>query len=128
MAVLVEFRAVTYQIGGREILHDIDLCVEEGETVALLGRSGSGMANCTGACASYTPLAGDRFILRGGDTWTSTSMPWTWGSWAGTSGSFIYIGVDQTWFTGGSWARPIITCSQTCMKQFSFGTGSANYV
>ncbi|HEX7424258.1 MAG TPA: ATP-binding cassette domain-containing protein, partial [Terriglobales bacterium] len=42
MAVLVEFRGVTYQIGGREILHGIDLCVEESETVALLGRSGSG--------------------------------------------------------------------------------------
>src|ERR1035437_2789005 len=45
MAVLVEFRAVTYQIGSREILHGIDLCVEEGETVALLGRSGSGETN-----------------------------------------------------------------------------------
>jgi len=42
MAILVEFRDVTYQIGDREILHGIDFGVEEGETVALLGRSGSG--------------------------------------------------------------------------------------
>ncbi len=42
MAILVEFRSVNYQVGGREILHGIDLCIEEGETMALLGRSGSG--------------------------------------------------------------------------------------
>ncbi len=42
MAALVEFRSVTYQIGGRTILRGIDLSVEEGETVVLLGRSGSG--------------------------------------------------------------------------------------
>jgi osmoprotectant transport system ATP-binding protein len=42
MAVLVEFRGVTYHVGSRDILYGIDLCVEEGETVALLGRSGSG--------------------------------------------------------------------------------------
>jgi len=42
MAALVEFRNVTYQAGGREILRGIDLRVEENETVVLLGRSGSG--------------------------------------------------------------------------------------
>src|ERR1035437_8378778 len=42
MAVLVDSRGVTYQIGGRDMLHGIDLCVEESETVALLGRSASG--------------------------------------------------------------------------------------
>ena len=42
MAALVEFRNVTYQAGGREILRGIDLCIEEHETVVLLGRSGSG--------------------------------------------------------------------------------------
>jgi osmoprotectant transport system ATP-binding protein len=42
MAALVEFRKVTYQAGGREILRGIDLCIEEHETVVLLGRSGSG--------------------------------------------------------------------------------------
>ena len=42
MAALVEFRRVSYRIGEREILRDIDLTVDEGETLVLLGRSGSG--------------------------------------------------------------------------------------
>ena len=37
-----------------------------------------GMANCTGNCAAHTPVAGDQFIFRGGDTWSSTSLPWNW--------------------------------------------------
>jgi osmoprotectant transport system ATP-binding protein len=41
MAV-VEFRNVSYTIGGREILSNINLQVEAGETMILLGRSGSG--------------------------------------------------------------------------------------
>lgn len=78
-----------------------------------------GMANCTGTCASTTPAAGDSIIFRGGDTWhfgLSSASPyvgacasnhcWTW-SWNGSSGSPIYIGVDLTWFAGGSFARPI---------------------
>jgi osmoprotectant transport system ATP-binding protein len=42
MAALVEFRNLSYQIAGRTILHDINLRIEEGESVVLLGRSGSG--------------------------------------------------------------------------------------
>ncbi len=42
MTTLVEFRKVTYVVGGREILRGIDLSVDEGATVVLLGRSGSG--------------------------------------------------------------------------------------
>lgn len=42
MAALVEFRNVTYQAGGREILRGIDFSIQERETVVLLGRSGSG--------------------------------------------------------------------------------------
>jgi len=72
-----------------------------------------GMTGCSSNCASYTPQAGDQFIFRGGDTWhTSTGspigLPWTW-SWSGSSGNPIYIGVDQTWYSGGSWTRPILT-------------------
>ena len=39
---MVEFRDVSYRIGGKEILSHLDLRVEEGETLVLLGRSGSG--------------------------------------------------------------------------------------
>lgn len=88
-----------------------------------------GMPNCTGNCASYTPVAGDQFIFRGGDTWhfgNSAASPytggtWTW-SWSGKATSCdtsdnpsavrtscIYIGVDSTWYAGASWTRPIMT-------------------
>jgi osmoprotectant transport system ATP-binding protein len=39
---LVEFRDVSYQISGRCILERVNLAVEPGETLVLLGRSGSG--------------------------------------------------------------------------------------
>lgn len=43
----IEFRHVTYRLnghrnGGRELLHDLNLEVQRGETLVLLGRSGSG--------------------------------------------------------------------------------------
>jgi osmoprotectant transport system ATP-binding protein len=39
---LVEFRGVSYEIAGRPILRDLSLSVEAGDTLVLLGRSGSG--------------------------------------------------------------------------------------
>jgi hypothetical protein len=74
-----------------------------------------GMSNCASSCASYAPAAGDSVIFRGGDTWhfgNSAAAPyvgsgWNW-SWSGSSGNPVYIGVDQTWFAGSSWVRPIL--------------------
>jgi osmoprotectant transport system ATP-binding protein len=39
---MVEFRDVSYRIGAKQILSHLDLKVETGETLVLLGRSGSG--------------------------------------------------------------------------------------
>ncbi len=40
--IAIEFADVTYAVGGRTVLHNFNLQVEEGETLVLLGRSGSG--------------------------------------------------------------------------------------
>lgn len=54
---------------------------------------------------TYTHAAGDRFIFKGGVTWTSACYPWE--PTAGGSGSTPdYYGVDVTWFSGGSFSRP----------------------
>jgi osmoprotectant transport system ATP-binding protein len=42
MTPAVEFRNVSYQIGGRPILRNVTFSVDPGETLVLLGRSGSG--------------------------------------------------------------------------------------
>jgi osmoprotectant transport system ATP-binding protein len=42
VSAVVEFRAVSYRIEAREILKSLTLTVEAGETLVLLGRSGSG--------------------------------------------------------------------------------------
>jgi osmoprotectant transport system ATP-binding protein len=39
---MVEFRDVSYRIGAKQILSHLDLIVQAGETLVLLGRSGSG--------------------------------------------------------------------------------------
>jgi hypothetical protein len=65
-----------------------------------------GMQGCTANCAKATPTAGDSIILKGGVTWPNAAFPITW-AWSGSSGSPIYIGVDKTWYTGGSWSRPV---------------------
>ena len=65
-----------------------------------------GMATCANTCAATTPTAGDTFVLKGGDTWTTANFPVTW-VWSGSAGNVITLGVDATWFTGGAWARPV---------------------
>lgn len=42
MAAIVEFRRAAFAINGRGILEDVSFTVDPGETIVLLGRSGSG--------------------------------------------------------------------------------------
>jgi hypothetical protein len=70
-----------------------------------------GMQSCTGSCASYSPSAGDTFVLRGCDIWVTSDLPLLW-NWSGSSASPITIGgEDKTWFNTTScplgWNRPV---------------------
>jgi hypothetical protein len=64
-----------------------------------------GMSGCTASCSSASPGAGDQVILKGGVTWPSSVLTWNW-KWSGGSGNALYLGVDKSWFSGGSWSRP----------------------
>jgi len=97
-----------------------------------------GMPNCTGACASVTPAAGNGFIFRGGDTWhmgNSALGPYTGGMWTfqwnGAANNPIYIGVDQRWFAGAAWARPILNgdnplSTSTTLPGCTYNVGANN--
>jgi len=89
-----------------------------------------GMSTATGVASSATFNPGDSIIFRGGDAWhfgNSALTPFAGyenGAWSFTSSgtsancnvnasmgtidttSCIYIGVDKSWFSGSSWARP----------------------
>ncbi len=58
-----------------------------------------GMVGCTGNCSAYKPAAADRFIFKGGATWTSSTLPLT-ARYSGSNGNNIYYGVDTTWYSG----------------------------
>jgi hypothetical protein len=79
-----------------------------------------GMPSCSASCASYSPVAGDSFILKGGDTWVASDLGVFW-QWSGTSSSQIYVGVDQTWYSGSAWSRPIWTCGGAACSYTSNG-------
>jgi hypothetical protein len=69
-----------------------------------------GMASCTSNCGSYSPVAGDTFILMGCDVWVNSDLPVNW-NWSGSNGNPITITVDKTWYNASNcssnWNRPV---------------------
>lgn len=109
-----------------------------------------GMTGCTATCASITPASTQGFILRGGDVYNYNSsggvvgLPWNW-TWSGNSscnidlssgplalGPCIYVGVDQSWFTGSSWTRPAMNMnnppSTNYVSSCAFDQSSVNFM
>jgi hypothetical protein len=68
-------------------------------------------------------------IFKGGVTWPAACFEFLF-AYSGTSGNPIYIGVDQSWYTGGSWTRPIwdgqLTAPTGGEKMFEVPTANGN--
>lgn len=94
-----------------------------------------GMSGCTSNCAAATTSAGTGFIFRGGDAWhygNSAASPYQNGNWvwahSGTSVNPIYIGVDQGWYVGASFARPVFTGDNPAPTYGGTGTSAGSFV
>lgn len=61
----VELSGVRVVLGGRPVLHGIDLAVPRGELLAIAGVNGAGKSTLTRAVAGLVPLAGGQVRLAG---------------------------------------------------------------
>lgn len=81
------------------------------------------MAN--GTTFGYPHQPGDHFIFKGGVTWPSNCfgasgmvIPG-----AGSSSVYDYYGVDQTWFAGANWSRPVFDGQYVAGSIFNLSAG-----
>ncbi len=58
-----------------------------------------------GYAGSYSPMAGDHFIFKGGVTWPNSVFPLE-AIGSGTAGNSDYYGVDPTWYSGAGFTQP----------------------
>jgi len=101
-----------------------------------------GMANCASNCSSSVLGPGVGIIFRGGDTWhfgNSGASPYAGvvsgcsinntvpaglciSGINGTLANPIYYGVDLSWFSGGSWTRPILSADNSFCNAGTVGS------
>ena len=65
MSAAYEIRGVTCRLGGREIVHGVDLDVHHGEVLALVGPNGAGKSTLLGALTGDVPVASGEVRLEG---------------------------------------------------------------
>ena len=65
MTIAYEVRGLTCQLGGRDIVRDVDLDVRRGEVLALVGPNGAGKSTLLGALTSDVPIHRGEITLAG---------------------------------------------------------------
>lgn len=67
MTSLLELRGLEISYGAVDAVRGIDVAIERGEIVALLGANGAGKSSTMNAIAGLTPVAGGRILYDGVD-------------------------------------------------------------
>ncbi len=70
-----------------------------------------------GWAGTYNPQGGDRFIFKGGVVWPSSTLPLK-PTASGAANNPTYFGVEQDWYAGAAWSRPILDAEyigETCI-------------
>ena len=65
--MLLELQGINVHYGAIEAVHDLDLSVDEGEIVALLGVNGAGKSSTLNAIVGLVPVSGGHLLLDGRD-------------------------------------------------------------
>jgi len=86
-----------------------------------------GMDHCSFNCALIGLQPGDKVIFKGGVEWDVSGFPMVVSS-SGASGNPIYYGVDQTWFAGNTWTRPVFDLNNSIWSVAPILVSSANFV
>jgi putative cofactor-binding repeat protein len=86
-----------------------------------------GMNGCAFNCDLIGLQPGDQVIFKGGVTWNATGFPMVV-SVSGASGNPIYYGVDQTWFSGNTWSRPVFDLFESTWSVAPVLASAANFI
>jgi putative cofactor-binding repeat protein len=86
-----------------------------------------GMNSCAFNCAIIGLQPGDRVIFKGGEKWDASAFPMAVSA-SGTTGNPIYYGVDQIWFEGDTWSRPVFDLSDATYSEAPVLAESSNFV
>jgi zinc transport system ATP-binding protein len=118
----VQARSIVVTLTGRPVLHDVDLAVERGGVVALLGANGSGKSTLVRAVLGLVPVASGSVELFGVERrrfqdWSRIGyVPQRVSASSGVPATVTEV-VASGRLTGGSWWRPSTRADRAAVRR-----------
>ncbi len=118
----VQARSIVVTLTGRPVLHDVDLAVERGGVVALLGANGSGKSTLVRAVLGLVPVASGSVELFGVDRrsfhdWSRIGyVPQRVSASSGVPATVTEV-VASGRLTGRSWYRPSTRADRAAVRR-----------